>query len=89
MRSARLYGYKNIQIDKVEAPQPGEHQVTIEVAWCGICGSDLHAYTSPDDTTSPSLPVALGHEIAGRVRTPPVSSKFKDGDEVFVDPRSQ
>lgn len=31
--------------------------------------------------------MTLGHELCGRVRSPPAGSKFKDGDAVMVDPR--
>lgn len=33
------------------------------------------------------IPLTMGHELCGRVRNPPPSSKFKDGDAVMVDPR--
>jgi threonine dehydrogenase-like Zn-dependent dehydrogenase len=88
MRSARLHGHKTINLDEVEIPQPGEGQLTVDVEWCGICGSDLHAYVDTSNTMN-GLPLALGHEIAGRVSKPPSSSKFKDGDAVFVDPRGE
>ncbi len=41
-------------------PQPGE--VVIEVAACGICGSELHGIATPGFRTPP---LVMGHEFAG------------------------
>lgn len=89
MRSARLHGKGSIKVDEIELPTPKDGQLVVDVEWCGICGSDLHAYLVPESLGmgSGQGPISLGHEIAGRVRSPPSSSKFKDGDAVFVDPR--
>jgi len=43
---------------------PGE--VTVEIAGCGVCHTDLGYYYDGVRTNHP-LPLALGHEIAGRV----------------------
>ncbi len=49
--------------DMVE-PEPAANQVLLEVACCGICGTDLHVYY---DTFKNYPPVILGHEFAGTV----------------------
>lgn len=87
MRSARLHGKGSIKIDSIELPAPKANELVVDVEWCGICGSDLHAYLVPESLGMQSDPISLGHEIAGRVRNPPSGSRFKDGDAVFVDPR--
>ena len=46
------------------APGPGE--VTVAVAGCGVCHTDLGYYYDGVRTTHP-LPLALGHEVSGRV----------------------
>jgi threonine dehydrogenase-like Zn-dependent dehydrogenase len=89
MRAARLHGKGSIKIDEIALPVPKDNQVVVDVEWCGICGSDLHAYIAPSSMTAESLPIALGHEISGRVRNPPSSSSLKDGEAVFVDPRGK
>ena len=89
MRSARLHGKGEIKIDEIELPRPKENQLVVDVEWCGICGSDLHAYIDPGAMGATGGPMSLGHEIAGRVSRPPEGSKFKDGDAVFVDPRGE
>ena len=46
------------------APQAGE--VTVAIAGCGVCHTDLGYYYDGVRTNQP-LPLALGHEISGRV----------------------
>lgn len=76
MKAAKWYGKKDIRIENVPepgAPKPGE--VKIKVAWCGICGSDLHEYlagpifipTKPHPLTGACAPLILGHEFSGTV----------------------
>lgn len=50
--------------DWVATPGPGE--VLIEVAGCGLCHTDLGFYYDGVPTRHP-FPLALGHEISGRV----------------------
>lgn len=54
-------------VQQVERPvlQPG--QVRLQVAACGICGSDLHAFRSDPGFEWLAPPVILGHEFAGTV----------------------
>ncbi|HEB96656.1 MAG TPA: 6-hydroxycyclohex-1-ene-1-carbonyl-CoA dehydrogenase [Sedimenticola thiotaurini] len=47
-----------------EAPGPGE--VTVEVAGCGVCHTDL-GFLDDGVRTNHPLPLTLGHEISGRV----------------------
>jgi 6-hydroxycyclohex-1-ene-1-carbonyl-CoA dehydrogenase len=46
--------------------QPGSGEVVVEVAGCGVCHTDLGFYYDGVRTNS-ELPLALGHEISGRV----------------------
>lgn len=66
---------------------PGEHDVIIDIKYCGICHSDIH---QTRDEWSEALeesifPMVPGHEIAGIVRSVGGQvSKFKPGDKVGV-----
>lgn len=55
--------------------------VVIEVAACGVCRSDWHAWKGSDpDVTAPHVP---GHELAGTVvAVGPQCQRFKIGDRV-------
>ena len=46
-------------------PQPGEGEILIEVAACGVCRTDLHVVDG--ELPDPKLPIVPGHEIVGRV----------------------
>lgn len=62
---------------------PGAQDVQIEIAYCGVCHSDLHtARNEWKNTLYPSVP---GHEIVGRVTAVGAQvTKFKVGDLVGV-----
>ncbi len=65
--SAAVYtGNSTINIVKSiqEPPKPGE--VQIEVAYTGICGTDLHVLHGNMDSRV-TLPAVIGHEMSGRV----------------------
>ena len=47
-------------------PEPGAGDVVVEVAGCGVCHTDLGYYYDGVRTNQP-LPLALGHEVSGRV----------------------
>lgn len=55
-------GEGNLDVLDVEEPQCGDNQVKIEVAFCGVCGTDLHIL---HDTFRNYPPVILGHECSG------------------------
>jgi L-iditol 2-dehydrogenase len=57
-------GRGNVDIQEVEEPRCGDKQIKLEIAYCGICGTDLHVL---HDTFRNYPPVILGHEFAGTV----------------------
>ena len=47
---------------------PTEHDVQIEILFCGICHSDLHSVRNEWSEFMPTVyPIVPGHEIVGRV----------------------
>jgi alcohol dehydrogenase (NADP+) len=61
---------------------PTEHDVQIEILFCGICHSDLHQVGNEWSGFMPTVyPCVPGHEIVGRVTQVGSSvTKFKAGD---------
>lgn len=57
-------GPGNIDVLDVDEPECGANQAKIEIAFCGVCGTDLHVL---HDTFRNYPPVILGHECAGIV----------------------
>ncbi|MGO2806703.1 MAG: 2,3-butanediol dehydrogenase [Glutamicibacter arilaitensis] len=77
MRAARYYDQKDIRIEDIDEPQLKPGTVAIDVAWCGICGTDLHEYLEgpifippaghPHPISGESAPVTMGHEFSGTI----------------------
>ena len=67
----------------IQRREPGPHDVQIDIAYCGVCHSDLHQVRSEwEGTLYPCVP---GHEIVGHVTS--VGDEvtgFKVGDTVGV-----
>jgi len=59
-----------------------EHDVQIEILFCGICHSDLHQARNEWSGAMPTVyPLVPGHEIVGRVtKVGSAVTKFKPGD---------
>jgi alcohol dehydrogenase (NADP+) len=65
---------------------PTEHDVQIEILYCGVCHSDLHTVRNEWSDVMPTVyPCIPGHEIVGRVtRIGSAVTKFKAGDLAAV-----
>ena len=63
MRAGVVTGKGQFELVEVDDPSPGTGQVVVEVARCGICGSDVHAYQEG----WPYAPGICGHEWVGTV----------------------
>ena len=63
-----------------------EHDVQIEILFCGICHSDLHSVRNEWSSIMPTVyPIVPGHEIVGRViKVGTAVTKFNSGDLVGV-----
>lgn len=85
MLAAVIEAPDRVAVRDVPDPTPADGEVVIEVAGCGICGTDLHLVDgSLPDTTYPLVP---GHEFYGRVVSPARSGAGPvEGALVAVDP---
>jgi alcohol dehydrogenase len=54
-----------LEVVEVETPSPGRDEVRLDVAACGVCGTD-RAFVS-GGFPNMSWPLTLGHEIAGTI----------------------
>src|ERR1700733_9465907 len=84
MPAAVYVGDGRIEVEEVPRPEPGPGDVLVEIAECGICGSDLHMvlerYAKPG--------AILGHEWSGIVASAPGGSGWTPGDRVVDKPAS-
>lgn len=86
MKSAAVVNYSpekwSVEIREIEPPEIGDEDVLLEVANVGVCGSDLHQWTS-DHSWPVNYPVVLGHEFSGVIAELGSRVKgWKTGDRV-------
>jgi L-iditol 2-dehydrogenase len=89
MKAAVFYDVEDIRLEDVPDPEIGPDDVLVEVAACGICGSDLEYYfgRSPVGTADGKGPLILGHEFSGRVVAVGKDAQgLAEGDRVAVNP---
>lgn len=83
MRAVQYNAPESLELVELEEPHAEPGQVVVEVATCGICGSDLHSY-SHGIAAQPGQ--VLGHEFSGRVVEAPGVDGIAEGDRVTVRP---
>ena len=84
MKSLLLEEYGKLAITELPRPEPGEQEVLVRVAACGICGSDVHGYDGSSGRRIP--PLVMGHEAAGVIVSVGAGvSAYKPGDRVTFD----
>jgi 2-desacetyl-2-hydroxyethyl bacteriochlorophyllide A dehydrogenase len=88
MRAVVIEGVGQITVTDVPEPVPGPREVLVEVAACGICGTDLHIL---EGEFAPALPIVPGHEFSGTVvalggAAREANPALRVGTRVAVDP---
>ena len=69
------------RIEDVAIPEPGEGEVLLKVSYCGVCGSDLHAYLNHAGYESVLPQVTFGHEWSGIVEgVGPGTTSWSEGN---------
>lgn len=56
---------RQMALQDLEVPEPGQGDVLIRVAYSGICGSELSGYLGTNSLRRP--PLVFGHELSGHV----------------------
>ena len=90
MRNAKAYSAASatspLAPTTIARREPTEHDVQIEILFCGICHSDLHQVRNGSSSVMPTVyPVVPGHEIVGRVtKVGSAVTKYKPGDLAAV-----
>ena len=84
MKAMVLSEYSQLQVEEAPRPEVGADELLIEVAACGICGSDVHGYDGSTGRRIP--PIVMGHEAAGTVAAVGAAvAEFAVGDRVTFD----
>ena len=79
MRALVYTGTQLSEIRDVPTPVCDREQAVVELAFCGICGSDMHAWHGHDERRVP--PLVLGHEAVGVANDGPFQ-----GQRVAINP---
>jgi (R,R)-butanediol dehydrogenase/meso-butanediol dehydrogenase/diacetyl reductase len=81
VHAALITGKETVELREFPDPTPAPKGVVVDIAFCGICGTDIHAFQSG----APYNPAICGHEWSGTVSA--VGSEVRDigeGDRVVV-----
>jgi L-iditol 2-dehydrogenase len=65
MQALLLSEYRKLEMADVPQPSIAPDEVLLQVAACGICGSDVHGYDGSSGRRIP--PIIMGHEAAGTI----------------------
>ncbi len=85
-RSARYVGDQSLLVGDGEVVTPREGEVRLDVAYTGICGTDLHILHGAMDHRV-RRPAVIGHEMSGRIaELGPEVHGWAIGDRVTVMP---
>lgn len=83
MKISKWYNNRDIRIEEVARPEPGQNEMLVKVKSCGICGSDVVEWYR-----LPRAPLVQGHEIGAEVvQVGDAVTRFRPGDRVFVAPK--
>jgi len=84
MNALVLSQYRQLTVEDLPIPGCGPHDVLVQVAACGICGSDVHGYDGSSGRRIP--PIVMGHEAAGIVAAVGSAvTSISPGDRVTFD----
>ena len=81
MRVGLISGERELSLREFPLPSPDPGKAVVEIARCGICGTDVHAYAHG----GPYTPAICGHEWAGEVSACGAGvSGVREGDRVAI-----
>ncbi|GLY92606.1 zinc-dependent alcohol dehydrogenase [Actinoallomurus iriomotensis] len=85
-RRVAYAGERRLRIDTAEPTPPSPGEVRVDVAYTGICGTDLHIlHGEMDSRVDP--PCVIGHEMSGRIAQVGAGVRdWRPGDHVTVMP---
>jgi (R,R)-butanediol dehydrogenase/meso-butanediol dehydrogenase/diacetyl reductase len=74
-------GRRRVELREMAEPEPSPGRAVVEIACCGVCGTDLEAWASG----SPYSPALCGHEWAGTVSKLPADVRnLREGERVAI-----
>lgn len=87
MKAGYYVGDYTYEVRDIPERSAIDDEVKIRVAWCGLCGTDIHKFQGKNGASVVVPPIILGHECSGIVmEVGPECKYFKPGDRVACDP---
>lgn len=84
MKAVQYHGPRNLEFVTIPKPQAGPGEVVVKIVYCGICGTDIHAYAMAGIM---DWKLILGHEAVGFVEeTGEGVDCVQVGDRVAIGP---
>ncbi|MDH3755121.1 MAG: zinc-binding dehydrogenase [Acidimicrobiia bacterium] len=81
MHAALVTARHTVELIEFDEPTPADTGVVVDIAYCGICGTDVHSFES----TAPVNPATCGHEWVGTVSAAGRSvDSVAEGDRVVI-----
>ncbi|MFP6817483.1 MAG: zinc-binding dehydrogenase [Pseudomonadales bacterium] len=80
MQVGLVTGKEQLTLVEMPDPEPAPGKAVVDVALCGICGTDIHAFQSGE----PYNPAICGHEWTGNVSGVGANVSLKEGDRVAI-----
>ena len=85
MRRVLIKSANTVIVEEIGDLLPGPGEVCVKVAYCGICGSDVHAFKGKHPFIS--LPATPGHEFSGEISSVGAGvTNLKLGDRIVCEP---
>lgn len=79
--AALVTGKEQLELVEFPDPEPAEGVAVVDISYCGVCGTDLHAYQSG----RPYNPAICGHEWVGTVSAVGMGvGRVAEGDRVAI-----
>ncbi|MEZ5044498.1 MAG: alcohol dehydrogenase catalytic domain-containing protein [Saprospiraceae bacterium] len=86
MRATFYEGNHTFSVSEKKITPPAAGEVRIKVAYCGVCGTDIHIYHGMMDKRV-SFPITIGHEMSGVIDALGKGVEgFSVGEKVVVRP---
>jgi (R,R)-butanediol dehydrogenase/meso-butanediol dehydrogenase/diacetyl reductase len=81
MQVGLVTGKRQIELVDMPEPEPSAGRAVVDISYCGICGTDVHAFLSG----APYNPAICGHEWVGMInKLGEQVAGFKEGDRVAI-----
>ncbi|TRX59972.1 zinc-binding dehydrogenase [Fulvivirga sp. M361] len=86
MKATMYKGDKKFSIIEKDVEHPRQGEVRVKVAFCGVCGTDIHIYHGMMDQRV-QIPQVIGHEMSGTIDALGDGvTGFEVGEKVVVRP---